>query len=274
MNDNRKLFDWYRFKSEVIRRPKLFWTRETHKFLKEIVKTDRVKIKKFDSGTIYFRVRNGAPERKHIRDMVLPEKPYVGKDMGIPPRKKRGKGRAHTSGMGCLYLATDLETAIVEARSYKGKNVSVVQFKATDDLKLVDFRDDNYKGLFLPADLSYFFNGKVECDVEDIKRIIWSQINFDFAKPIAPLESKVEYMPTQIISKALMAAGFCGIVYSSSLTFTGGCNIVLFGDNLVEQLTDSAELRVVDKIIVESKRYEHNSAKRIRTILDGMRVSR
>ncbi len=194
MSNFIKLFDWYLFKDEVIRRPRWFWSRKTHKFLKEIVKADRVKIKKFDRGMNFFRARSGGQERKTDREMVLPQKPYVGKDMGIPPRRKRGKGRVHASGMGCLYLATDLETAIVESRPYKGKSVSVVKFRATDILNLVDFRDDNYKGLFLPADLSYFLEGRIEHNDKDAKEIIWSQINFDFARTNSVVSHKVFYL--------------------------------------------------------------------------------
>lgn len=261
-------YDWYAFKYDVLENRRFCHSKKSDNFLKTVASVARSQVKLLDVGQKFYRARIGREESKLKKNKTLfPAKPYSGKDIGIPPHAKRTHGRANPIGIGYLYLATDKETAIAETKPYKSADVSIACFETRKKLRLVDFSSETYKGFFLPADMSYNLAELFKANPDQIEKIIWGQLNFDFAKPLSPEDSQFEYIPTQVIAEKIKENGFDGIIYSSALTFTGGKNITLFSDKFVKERKEDCELVTVKNIKLDISPFEWPTAKRIKNAL-------
>lgn len=264
--------DWYEFREFTTTHCNILLPKKQRKFLETIVEVAGKKKKSFDRGERLYRARKGCEERKIAGDVLMPAKAFSGKDINIPPPKKRCAGRVNSKGIPCLYLGTDKNTVIAECKPYKEEPISVVCFEMKEKLDLVDFSSEDYRGFFLPLDMSNLFSYRKEkVNPDFLEKIIWGQINVDFSRPIHPEESKREYIPTQIITKVLKKNGFKGVIFNSSLTSTDGDNVALFDSKAVEEVPNSAEVLQVDKIEIRTVPFENNVERRIRIAIEGMR---
>lgn len=163
--------------------------------------------------------------------------------MGKPPKKKVSNGRANPIGIPYLYVASTIDTAIAEIRSYKGEIITVAKLEMTDDLELADLR--NPKSTISPFELE-----------EEELELIYKNLPFiellgkELSKPVIPREANLEYLPSQYLSELLKHIGFHGIIYKSSVSF--GDNYVIFDDKkLVAK--EIYQYRITD-ILTKSKR--------------------
>lgn len=136
----------------------------------------------------------------------------------IPLPDKASDGRANPKGIACLYMATCKLTAVLEVRPLIGSSVSVAQLEVLKDLRLVNCSTKEAGNLeFLRKDLT----------LEDMERIVWTDINDAYSRPSQRGDESIDYVPTQIIAETFKMNGFDGIAYKSSYGEIG-FNVVLF----------------------------------------------
>ena len=143
-----------------------------------------------------------------------------------PNSRVAREGRANSSGIPVLYLATTEETAIAEVRPWVGSKISVAQFRVVRDLLTVDLTvgaDDAPFGHLTIDQLT----GEAPISAEDKERLAWINIDSSFSRPISLAESAVSYVPTQILAELFKHAGYDGIVYRSQFG-ENGKNVVIF----------------------------------------------
>lgn len=241
---------WYQFKEHIIAKKR--YQTDYQKFIEAIgeMSVKRQRILTIDME--FYRARVGPDRniRERKSNTLLPIKPYKGKEMQIPTIDKRRPGRANARGIGVLYLASDERTATAEVRPWKGALVSVAKFNLIQDVKIVDLtgkKGDVPSLLWLELashmDLQLLYEG------------LWEQIDREFAEPISPEDSEINYIPTQILAEAFQKLGAQGIVYKSAMSSTG-YNLVLFEENMAKQDEGSATLTEIIDIGYTSKPYK------------------
>lgn len=136
-------------------------------------------------------------------------KPLLGKAL---------EGRLNPKGIPSLYLSTDKDTAMAEVRPWVGSLISIGQFRILKDHNVIDcslkYEHDGW---------TYYFE---EPPPEVRERVVWSDIERAFSKPINQNDQSADYVPTQIIVELFKNKGLDGIYYKSALG--EGHNIVLF----------------------------------------------
>ncbi len=151
------------------------------------------------------------------------DKAFTVREMGKPPKKLVGNGRANPVGIPYLYVASTVETAISEIRGHKGEKVSVAEYELIRDLELADLR--NPRMMISPFEL--------EPNEDDLKLLyinmpFLERLGTELSQPIIPSRANLEYLPSQYLSEMLKQIGFHGIIYGSSIA--DGNNYVLFVD--------------------------------------------
>ena len=150
--------------------------------------------------------------------------PYLIEQMGKPPAKFSGNGRANPVGIPCLYVASDIETAIAEIRPHKGELVCVAEFEINKKIELADLRNPRKSiSPFLPDD-------------EQIK-LLYQNMGFlcrlgeELTMPILPKVAHLEYLPSQYLCEFIKDCEFGGVIYASALG--PGVNYAIFDDSEV-----------------------------------------
>jgi hypothetical protein len=128
------------------------------------------------------------------------------------------EGRVNPKGIPCLYLCTDMNTAMSEVRPWIGSYISVAQFVLLKDLSLIDCSSDKSLGII-------FWPGE-EPDPAKREIEVWGEVNRGFSQPVTPTDSVADYAPTQVLAEAFRSYGYDGIVYRSMLG--EGKNVALF----------------------------------------------
>ena len=132
---------------------------------------------------------------------------YNEKNSDAPSKEIVGDGRANPSNISYLYVAENIETAIMEVRPIKGQLVSVAKIKIIEDIKLFDFCKD----------MSTIDNLLAKVNIQIISK--------KFSEPNC--EGNKKYYTTQYLCEYIKELGFDGIKFYSSLK-NNGVNIVLF----------------------------------------------
>jgi hypothetical protein len=150
--------------------------------------------------------------------------PYTIEQMGQPPAMFSGNGRANPIGIPCLYVASDIETAIAEIRPHKGERVCVGEFQITRKIELADLRNPRKSiSPFLPDD-------------EQIK-LLYQNMGFlcrlgeELTMPVLPKVAHLEYLPSQYLCEFIKDCAFGGVIYASALG--SGVNYAIFDDSVV-----------------------------------------
>jgi len=159
--------------------------------------------------------------------------------MGAPPSNKASAGRANPDGISCLYLASDVETALNEVRASVHDIVSVGQFEALSDFDVVDLKVIDRLSPFIEID-------KTEHAINKPHLI---RIANEIAKPLRRNDSPLDYLPTQYISDYIKSEGFNGIEYKSTMTDCG-YNIAVFNQELFHCVA-------VDRYRINGVKYGH-----------------
>ena len=132
----------------------------------------------------------------------------------VPTTEHSTDGRISPRGIPCLYLASNMKTAVAEVRPWVDSYVSLAQFKLVKRCRVADCRSTKSEKL----------------DKDQAR--IWSDIAYALSKPVSPEEPHLEYVPTQILAETFRTQGFDGILYESLLS--KGTNIALFDTTLAE----------------------------------------
>jgi hypothetical protein len=138
-------------------------------------------------------------------------------DRMIPRPDRAGEGRANPKGIPCLYMASDVHTALAEVRPWIGSLVTVALLEIVRDLHLVNCTANNDS---VPS----FFE---EPPPEKRNEAVWSHIARAFREPALRDEDRAEYAPTQIIAEVFRAEGFDGLGYRTAFG-TDRFNLAVF----------------------------------------------
>ena len=139
------------------------------------------------------------------------------------------EGRANSSGIPVLYLASTKQTAISEVRPWVGSELSVAQFKISRRLNAIDLTKEHGKSSWSGLTLNQLA-GQEEPDSETRARSVWTDIDNAFSRPVSPSDEVENYIPTRILAELFREAGYDAIVYRSQFGQEGqeGYNIALF----------------------------------------------
>lgn len=199
MTQNRYLYDEETMK--IINRIKMFFDKRVYTIPKDI---------------ILFRAQKGCKSYDPL------PRPYDLKRM-YPLEDSAKEGRANPKGIPYLYMATKIETAISEVRSWPGEDISVGTFKNTRDLKMIDFTSDKRCGPVVNFDTYEILS---ENDIESL----WGELNEAFSRPVSSNDNTAEYALTQLVAECVKKAGYDGLIYNSGYSDEeiNGKNIVIF----------------------------------------------
>lgn len=160
---------------------------------------------------------------------------------GVNYSSKNKEGRLNTKKQHCLYVASNIKTAVAEIRPINGQNISVAEIKILKPLKLYNFT-------------KIFDTFKVENPSK--------YLTFHYIAQMCSLPNYSDYeyyKPTQKISKFIENLGYDGIIYPSSL-YTKGKNILIFENKCIEYDydKDSATFEILNSnvYIVQNKNFK------------------
>jgi hypothetical protein len=141
-------------------------------------------------------------------------------EMGAPPRRVAGHGRANPAGIPYLYLGSTPETALAEIRPHTGEKACVAKFIIPPGLILLDLR--NPRGLVSPFELGDEDQiGLLRSDIDFLERL-----GEELTRPIMPQGALIDYVPSQYLCEFIKKCGYAGVIYRSSVS--NGINLALF----------------------------------------------
>lgn len=206
-NESRSLVSWNRFKDELKYNNRFFPNVEFDEDRLEDLLT-RLIVVSSSLASSWFRAR--------ICDTT---EPFPLNEMGPPPKRKAGHGRANPAGIPYLYLASDDHTAVAEVRPHPGELVCIARY-STPDLKIVDLRHPR-------VTVSPFLS----LDEEEIKLLrgdvrFLEELGEELTSPVLPTAAAIDYIPSQFLCEFVKKAGYDGLAYRSSVG--EGVNLALF----------------------------------------------
>ncbi|WP_207760725.1 RES domain-containing protein [Mycolicibacterium sphagni] len=119
------------------------------------------------------------PRRWYRSRLLADVKPYALEEMGAPPHRLAGHGRANPAGIPYLYLGSEAETAVAETRPHTGEHACVATFDIPA-IRAVDLRDP--RGQISPFILS---------DAEEVSQLradlpLLERLGDELTKPVLP----------------------------------------------------------------------------------------
>ena len=221
-----------KFEERVRRYRRHIWDRETWTFLDTVMGTRQNRDAEISKGTILWRAQLGVD--------YVPLGDASGEEVGEEPKgfsaarmkpvaEYAREGRANSSGIPILYLASTEQTAISEVRPWVGSEVSVAQFRVARQLHAIDLTQGHGKSSWSGLTLNQLW-GKEEVSAEDKARAVWTDIDNAFSQPVTPSDERENYIPTRILAELFQEAGYDAIVYRSLFGQEGqdGYNIAIF----------------------------------------------
>lgn len=211
--------------SHAVRSKYRYWRNpQQEAFLRVVSETAKKKVFIVTPDMELWRARLGNDVRTwkegtEIFEEDIPRKP----EEMVPQKNSRCEGRVNAKGIPCLYLAADRNTALAEVRPWLGVLISIGEFRAVKELRLVNCLCRGYR-------LRYIY--RKEPNRQKREKAVWDAISRAFSSPVSPSDGVADYAPTQIIAEQFKADGFDGIIYRSLLT--GEPNIALFNLDSVE----------------------------------------
>ena len=231
--------EWRYFCSYIIKTNRYVLDKHWKEFINIILFTATKREIPLKKGSTLVRARIGSHyEEKEGTDgeLKIDYGPLHCKDMTAPPSDKARSGRINPRGISYLYLSNDIETAILEVRSWLGQDVSVGYFEISSNLKCIDTSRDK-EGHYICLE-----ENQPALTPEVMEKYVWSRINESFSRPISMGDEHTNYIPTQYLSECFKTAGYDGIIYKSALT-KKGYNVVLFNPENA-QLTEAKVFQI------------------------------
>ena len=221
-----------RFEERVKRHRRHIWDREITAFLDTVMRTRQNRDAEIPEGTILWRAQLGVE--------YVPVKDEDGQEFGEetlgfssvrmkPVADHAREGRANSSGIPALYLASTEQTAISEVRPWVGSEVSVAQFKVTRKLNAIDLTQGHGKSSWRYLTLRQLF-GEEEPDPDAKEKAVWIDIDNAFSRSVTLSDDKENYVPTCILAELFQETGYDAIVYRSQFDQEDieGYNIAIF----------------------------------------------
>lgn len=156
---------------------------------------------------------------------------YTQDAMFCPPKHLSTAGRANPMGIPYLYLSDNKETIIYEVRSAYLDEVSVGEFRISNNIskevKISDFTE--VPTIYHPSEVNKRIKSRL------LKRLI----SIDLSRPMRRYDSELDYIPTQFICEFIKVyTGVDGLKFTSSLHNLGN-NYVIFDQNLMDCISVS-----------------------------------
>ena len=221
-----------RFEERVIRYRRHIWDQAIGAFLETVMHTRQNRDAEIPKGKILWRAQLDV-EYVPFRDASGEEAGEV--PMGLsgarmkPVAEYAREGRANSSGIPVLYLASTEQTAISEVRPWVGSEVSVAQFRVSRKLNAINLTEGHGRPSWTGLTLSQLW-GKEEVSAEDKAKAVWNDIDNAFSRPVTLSDERENYVPTRILAELFQEAGYDAIVYRSQFGQEGqdGYNIAVF----------------------------------------------
>ena len=221
-----------KFEERVKRHRRHIWDREIEAFLETVMQTRRDRDFEITEGAVLWRAQLGV---EYVLDKDASGEELIEVPMGFSGDRMKpngafaGEGRANSSGIPVLYLASTEKTAISEVRPWVGSEVSVAQFKVSRNLNAIDLTQGHGESSWSGLTLKQLW-GEEEPDAQAKQRAVWVDIDNAFSWPVTQSEERVNYVPTRILAELFQEAGYDAIVYRSQFGQEGkdGYNIALF----------------------------------------------
>lgn len=184
-------------------------------------------------------LQGNAPAKVFRARMCDQASPYHIDQMGKPPEKQAGNGRANPVGIPCLYVASNPETAVAEIRPHKGELVCVAEFDVEPTLRLIDLQ--NPRKTVSPFELDDTILKLFRRYMEYLCRL-----GEELTMPVLPSSAHLDYLPSQYLCEYIKTIGYDGVIYRSAMG--PGVNYAIFNDSKVTGRGIS--LYHIDEIIV------------------------
>ena len=176
--------------------------------------------------------------KKFYRARISNMDGFAKSEMLNPPADKAKAGRANPTGISYLYLADQIKTTLYEARASLFDYVTVGEFRAKEDIKVINLRGDTYDPVLLAE----------QEELEDflIHLPFITTLETNLSKPRRRSDNELDYLPTQYLSEFIKSIGFDGVEFQSSL-FSGGYNLAIFTPDKFECISvDVFEIENID----------------------------
>jgi hypothetical protein len=184
------------------------------------------------------------PKTWYRARIQLGDTKFAPAQMGAPPARLASHGRANPAGIPYLYLASNAETSISEVRPHTGEIASVAEFRALQELKLVDLRSPRTMvSPFLLEDAADI--ARMRADLPFLERL-----GQELTRAVLPHSAAIDYTPSQYLCEFIKNCGYDGVLYRSSLS--DGMNLALFGPSKAE-CREIASYRV-ERVTIEAAR--------------------
>lgn len=232
-NDASAVQEWEDFREELKHRNRYF--PQNVKTIQEIAKP------------LAF-LQGRAPTKVYRARMCDQQVPYLIDQMGKPPEKLAGNGRANPVGIPCLYVASDAATAVAEIRPHKGELVCVAEFDVDPELKLIDLQ--NPRKTVSPFELDDMALKLFRRYMEYLCRL-----GDELTMPVLPHFAHLDYLPSQYLCEFIKTIRYDGhydkpydgVIYRSAMG--PGINYAIFNDSKV--MGRGVSLCRIDDIVVK-----------------------
>ncbi len=212
-------------------------------FSEEIKYTNRFHL----SNSIDLALLSNALER-HVKPIIIdsifyrgrisPENGYKIDKMKNPPKNKTVPGRANPKGISYLYLTMDEETTLYEVRALLYDFVTILKFKNSESLKIINLNEIDIFDPFQLAEAQ-----ELSVFLQHLPFI--TKLRAELSKPLRRFDEDLDYIPTQYLCEYVKYLGYDGIEYKSSLN-KNGSNLVVFypekfeaiGEPYIKEITD------------------------------------
>ncbi|MGO2034985.1 MAG: RES family NAD+ phosphorylase [Brevibacterium sp.] len=176
----------------------------------------------------------------HRARLMSDEMPFSLDEMGAPPVRLAGHGRANPAGIRYLYLGSTDRTAVAEVRPHTGETACVATF-LIPSVQAVDLRAPRQSAS--PFILE---------NAEQIAALrsglpLLERLGEELTKPVQPISAAFEYIPSQYLCEFIKKRGYQGVLYRSSVS--DGVNLALFTPDLASPV--EAKVTLVDRVTVE-----------------------
>lgn len=209
MNRTTEFSSWKafsEFEKEVSRNQRYIRTSKAERFLDAVRNTIQSRKSNISKGRGFWRAQAGHSWR-HIEE-IDDEIPSAYPPERMKPLRDRAmEGRANSKGIPMLYLCSNKDAAMSEIRPWIGSMISLGRFVTTKDLTLVDCSRHS-------AEKQEFMFERPP--VEEWTRLVWSEIDRAFTKPVTRSDETGEYVATQILVELFKDLGYDGISYRSA----------------------------------------------------------
>lgn len=181
--------------------------------------------------------------KKFYRARISNKEGYSKLEMLNPPADKAKAGRANPLGISYLYLADQIKTTLYEARTSLFDYVTVGEFRAKEDLKIINLRGDTYDPILLAE----------QEELEDflIHLPFITTLENNLSKPKRRSDNELDYLPTQYLSEFIKSIGFDGVEFQSSL-YSDGYNLAIFTPDKFECI--NVEVFEIESIDLKEKK--------------------